>query len=105
VESGWVRTKNGRVDRVGSKSERDSVSIVIDYPYLKNTQDEKARMVVKSRASWFNSLMGKDFEAFGAVENQDLDNPTLPLLEIIKSELVMKLDNSAHVVRLNRKIA
>jgi superfamily II DNA or RNA helicase len=91
-----LEQKNGRVDRVGSKAERFSEKIEIQMPFIKHTQDEKAYRVVMARKSWFDTIMGENYEAKWDVDK--IDEESLgPLPERIKEELKMELDNEAHL--------
>lgn len=89
-----LEQKNGRVDRVGSRAERDGTVVLLNYPFLKGTQDQKAREVVKARASWFNTVMGKDFGS--ELREQELDNDIVALPDELRRLLIMRLDNDAH---------
>lgn len=90
-----LEQKNGRVDRVGSKSERLSEKIDISMPFIKHTQDEKAYRVVMARKSWFDTIMGENYEAKWDVDKIDEESHR-PLPERIQEELRMELDNEAH---------
>lgn len=91
-----LEQKTGRVDRVGSKSERLSEKIDVQMPYIKHTQDEKAYRVVMARKSWFDTVMGENYEAKWHIDQIDNES-VFPLPERIKEELRMALDNEAHV--------
>ena len=53
-----LEQRTGRVDRLGSKSEREDEPIEIYLPYLAETQDEKMYRVVRDRERWFQVVMG-----------------------------------------------
>ena len=89
-----LEQKNGRVDRVGSRSEREDLPVILNYPFLKGTQDQKAREVVKARASWFNTVMGKDFGT--DLSDQEVNDEIVALPEELRRLLMMQLDNEAH---------
>jgi ERCC4-related helicase len=53
-----LEQRTGRLDRLGSKAERDGTMIMVYEPYMAGTQDEKMFRVVKDRDRWFSVLMG-----------------------------------------------
>lgn len=54
-----LEQRTGRLDRLGSKSERSHMPVVVFEPYIEATQDEKQFRVVKDRERWFNIVMGE----------------------------------------------
>ena len=54
-----LEQRTGRLDRIGSHSERSRQPIVVYEPFLEATQDEKQYRVVKDRERWFNVIMGE----------------------------------------------
>ena len=91
-----LEQKTGRVDRVGSKADRLSEKIEIGMPYIKHTQDEKAFRVVMARKSWFDTVMGENYEAKWDVSEFDKES-LFPLPDRVREELRMELDNEAHL--------
>ena len=55
-----LEQRTGRLDRIGSLSEKVGQSINIYEPYTSGLQDEKTFKVVKDRARWFSIVMGDD---------------------------------------------
>jgi hypothetical protein len=53
-----LEQRTGRIDRVGSKSERVGEPVRVFEPFLAGTQDERLYRVVKDRERWFNVVMG-----------------------------------------------
>lgn len=57
-----LEQRTGRVDRIGSKSERLGEPIEIYEPYMAGMYDEKVYKVVKDRERWFNVVMGEQID-------------------------------------------
>lgn len=55
-----LEQRTGRLDRIGSLSEKVKQPIDIYEPYTSGLQDEKTYKVVKDRARWFSIVMGDD---------------------------------------------
>jgi hypothetical protein len=55
-----LEQRTGRLDRIGSLSEKVGRPIDIYEPYTSGLQDEKTYKVVKDRARWFSIVMGDD---------------------------------------------
>jgi len=53
-----LEQRNGRLDRLRSRSEQLGIPIDIYEPYTTGLQDEKMYKVVSDRARWFNIVMG-----------------------------------------------
>ena len=79
---------------------RTEQDIIINYPYIKHTQDEKAFRMVMSRKSWFNTVMGEKYETKWDVDNIDKDS-VFELPEKVREDLTMRLGNKAHLKVLN----
>jgi hypothetical protein len=56
-----LEQRTGRVDRIGSKSERARRPIYVYLPYVTATQDEKMFRVVRDRERWFSVIMGEKY--------------------------------------------
>lgn len=57
-----LEQRTGRVDRIGSLSDRTQEPVTIYLPYLAGTQDEKMYRVVRDRERWFQVVMGAKHE-------------------------------------------
>jgi hypothetical protein len=57
-----LEQRTGRLDRLGSKAERNRSTITVFEPYMAGTQDEKMYRVVKDRERWFNVVMGEQLD-------------------------------------------
>lgn len=68
----------GRVDRLGSLSERAQRPLHIFEPYLNATTDEKMYRVVKDRERWFQVVMGDDFKLSEATTERRANRVPLP---------------------------
>lgn len=84
-----LEQRTGRVDRIGSKAERVSESILIYMPYLAATQDEKMFRVVRDRERWFQVIMGEKYEVDEAAT--DKQAARVPLPAAVQKELSMRL--------------
>lgn len=93
---GWnpaaLEQKIGRVDRIGSKNERErklpniqtEPKIEVYKPFLKGTRDERMYLVVKNREKWFNFILGTA-NRLSKDENGDwIDNTQLKKEERMK---------------------
>ncbi|HEX7159574.1 MAG TPA: DEAD/DEAH box helicase [Edaphobacter sp.] len=58
-----LEQRTGRLDRLGSKAERNHTNIMVFEPYMAGTQDEKMYRVVKDRERWFNVVMGEQLDS------------------------------------------
>jgi hypothetical protein len=56
-----VEQRTGRVDRIGAKAERAGEPILVYWPYVAGTQDEKMFRVVRDRERWFQVVMGEHY--------------------------------------------
>jgi len=84
-----LEQRTGRVDRIGSKSERAGVPLAVYEPYLAGTHDEKMFRVVKDRERWFGVVMGDrlDTSEWGTEKRA----ARVPLPEVIAAELMLDL--------------
>jgi superfamily II DNA/RNA helicase len=57
-----IEQRTGRVDRIGSKSERARRPIHVYLPFVTATQDEKMFRVVRDRERWFSVVMGEKYQ-------------------------------------------
>jgi ERCC4-related helicase len=73
-----IEQRNGRVDRIHSKSEMVGRPIHIFEPFLAATADEKMFRVVKDRERWFQVVMGDDFRLSEATTEKRLERLPLP---------------------------
>lgn len=84
-----LEQRTGRVDRIGSKAEKEKKSITVYQPYVAATQDEKMFRVVKDRDRWFQILMGDKFEI--DEYSTEAMASRVPLPEVVQTELILKL--------------
>lgn len=87
-----LEQRTGRVDRIGSKAEKEKKSINVYQPYVAATQDEKMFRVVKDRDRWFQILMGDKFEI--DEYSTEAMASRIPLPEVVQTELILKLHPS-----------
>lgn len=87
-----IEQRNGRVDRIQSKSEMVDRPIHIFEPFLAATADEKMYRVVKDRERWFQVVMGDDFKLSEATTERRLER--LPLPSCIAQALSFELGTS-----------
>jgi hypothetical protein len=67
-----IEQRTGRIDRIGSKSERESAGLDVAVPYLAATYDERMFEELYRRAQLFEVTMGGDFEADGRAGEEGL---------------------------------
>jgi len=84
-----LEQRSGRVDRIGSKSERLKKSIQIFLPYVAATQDEKMFRVVRDRERWFQIIMGEKYDMDEA--STDRRAARIPLPRSVQRNLTMRL--------------
>lgn len=86
---GVLEQRTGRLDRIGSFSERVGENIEVYEPYLAGTHDEKMFRVVKDRAQWFDIVMGRP----GAADEHltDAEETRVPLHDRIRKALTLDL--------------
>ncbi|MDH5731103.1 MAG: SWF/SNF helicase family protein, partial [Gammaproteobacteria bacterium] len=84
-----LEQRNGRVDRIGSKSERCAQPIKVYYPFIAATQDEKMYRVVMDRERWFNVVMGDNYKV--DTKTTDALAERLPFPEVAASEIGFNL--------------
>jgi len=84
-----LEQRTGRLDRIGSLSEKVGRPIDIYEPYTSGLQDEKTYKVVKDRARWFSIVMGDrgDLDE----EHADLIADRVPMPEDLISRLTLNL--------------
>ena len=84
-----LEQRTGRVDRIGSKSERYGHPINVYIPYLSETQDEKMYRVVMDRERWFKVVMGEKYK----IKHKDLEkiSERLPFPENLARKLAFDL--------------
>jgi hypothetical protein len=85
-----LEQRTGRVDRIGSKSERCGEPIYVYMPYLSETQDEKMYRVVMERERWFNIVMGEKYKVDAFTTDKYAER--VPLPEELANELSFKLE-------------
>lgn len=73
-----VEQRTGRVDRIGAKAERAGKSILVYWPYVAGTQDEKMFRVVRDRERWFQVVMGEQFKTDELSTDRLADRVPLP---------------------------
>ena len=73
-----IEQRNGRVDRIQSKSDSVGRPIHIFEPFIAATADEKMFRVVKDRERWFQVVMGDDFKLSEATTEKRLERLPLP---------------------------
>jgi hypothetical protein len=88
-----LEQRTGRLDRIGSHSERSGQPIVVYEPFLEATQDEKQYRVVKDRERWFNVIMGERMALDEASTDRLASRVPLP------NELAKSLSMRLEVVR------
>lgn len=88
-----LEQRTGRVDRIGSKSERVGLPIDIYEPYLAGMYDEKVYRVVKDRDRWFNVVMGEQIDTSEWATEREAERVPLP------AELAASLTFDLSVVR------
>jgi superfamily II DNA/RNA helicase len=84
-----LEQRTGRVDRIGSKSERCGQPIRVYLPYLAETQDEKQYRVVMDRERWFSVVMGEKFKV--DARNTEKLAARIPLPESVAGNLAFRL--------------
>jgi hypothetical protein len=73
-----LEQRNGRVDRIGSRSEIIGSPIEIYQPYTTGLQDEKTYKVVTDRARWFNIVMGEQEDLSESGTDQIAERVAIP---------------------------
>jgi len=73
-----LEQRTGRLDRIGSLSEKVSEPIDIYEPYTSGLQDEKTFKVVKDRARWFSIVMGDDGDIDEELADHIADRVPMP---------------------------
>jgi MoxR-like ATPase len=73
-----VDQRTGRVDRIGSKAQRDRLPVVVYLPYLARTADERQYRVMRDRQRWFEALMGAERPVTLWEEERDATRVPLP---------------------------
>jgi ERCC4-related helicase len=84
-----LEQRSGRVDRIGSKAERDGRSIHLYLPYIAATQDEKMFRVVRDRERWFQIIMGERYEVDEVSTDRKAERILLP--RAVQEDLTMRL--------------
>jgi hypothetical protein len=84
-----LEQRTGRLDRIGSLSEKVGRPIDIYEPYTSGLQDEKTYKVVKDRARWFSIVMGDDGDL--DEEHADLIADRVPMPDDLISRLTLNL--------------
>lgn len=84
-----LEQRTGRLDRIGSLSEKVDHPIDIYEPYTSGLQDEKTYKVVKDRARWFSIVMGDDGDL--DEEHADLIADRVPMPDDLISRLTLNL--------------
>jgi hypothetical protein len=84
-----LEQRTGRVDRIGSKSERCGQPIRVYLPYLAETQDEKQYRVVMDRERWFSVVMGEKFKVDARTTEKLASR--IPLPESVAGNLAFRL--------------
>jgi superfamily II DNA or RNA helicase len=79
----------GRIDRIGSKMETTGQPVIIYYPYIAETQDEKMYKVVSERGKWFNIVMGTNYKDDSKSTEEYAER--IPLPKCIVDELQFNL--------------
>jgi superfamily II DNA/RNA helicase len=85
-----LEQRTGRIDRIGSKTERSGKSINVFIPYVSETQDEKMYRVVMDREKWFKIVMGDNYKA--DVKSTDKISERIPLPSKLTEELAFNLE-------------
>ena len=84
-----LEQRTGRVDRIGSKAEKEQKSICVYLPYIAATQDEKMFRVVRDRDRWIQILMGDRFEVDEYSTEARADR--VPLPETVRADITLRL--------------
>lgn len=84
-----LEQRTGRLDRIGSLSEKVGRPIDIYEPYTSGLQDEKTFKVVKDRARWFSIVMGDDGDL--DEENADAIAERVPMPQDLIDRLTLHL--------------
>lgn len=84
-----LEQRTGRVDRIGSKSEKCAESIQVYIPFISETQDEKMYRVVMDRERWFKVVMGESYSL--DVKTTDKLSQRIPMPLALAEELSFKL--------------
>ncbi|MDA2934241.1 SWF/SNF helicase family protein [Acidobacteria bacterium AH-259-D05] len=85
-----LEQRTGRLDRLGSKSEKTKRPIVVDEPFIEATQDERQFRVVKDRLRWFNVVMGERLQLDEWSTSRIAER--VPLPKELAERMTMKLD-------------
>lgn len=85
-----LEQRTGRVDRIGSKSEKCGKPIEVYLPYISETQDEKMYRVVMERERWFNIVMGDKYKVDAVNTDKYAERISLP--EELSRELSFNLE-------------
>lgn len=85
-----LEQRTGRVDRIGSKSEKCGKSIQVYMPYISETQDEKMYRVVTERERWFNIVIGEKYKVDASTTDKYAERISLP--EELSKELTFNLE-------------
>jgi SNF2 family DNA or RNA helicase len=85
-----LEQRTGRIDRIGSKTERSGKSINVFLPYVSETQDEKMYRVVMDREKWFKIVMGEKYKV--DVKSTDKLSERIPLPRGLTEELAFNLE-------------
>lgn len=98
---GVLEQRTGRLDRIGSLSEREERNIEVYEPYLAGTHDEKMYRVVKDRDQWFDIVMGRPNA--GDEQATDAEEMRVKLHSRIRSALAMDLRSPDQGVAIEKK--
>ena len=91
-----IEQRTGRLDRIGSHSEKVQQPIQVYLPYVAGTQDEKMYRVVMDRARWFEIVMGEKYASDPLVAEQRAER--VPLPQELANRLALHLSNEASVL-------
>lgn len=99
-----VRTvqRNGRLRRVGSWAARTGEDIVVSYPALAGTRDERVVEIMQMRLEQFDLLLGGIGQDIDAVESVGSDGHTLRILGEARKQMAGKLKLTSKVVTPKR---
>jgi hypothetical protein len=84
-----LEQRTGRLDRIGSRAEREHMPIEVYEPYLAGTHDEKMYRVVKDRALWFDIVMGRPSSVDELTS--DAEENRIPLHNNVRDALTLDL--------------
>jgi hypothetical protein len=68
-----LEQRTGRVDRIGSKVEREGARLDVQVPYLAGTYDERMFEELYARQQLFELTMGGDFKVEGRIADPDVE--------------------------------